>query len=66
MISDLRNAKALLDALFEASGILDESIGAARDSCPETEFVANRRAVRDPMGQMGDQTIRPILKIIRN
>lgn len=62
MIADPKSAKALLDALFEASGHLDGSVGIARDSCSEAEFILYRSVVGDVMGEMWDRLIQPILK----
>ena len=62
MITDSKSAKALLHALFEASGCLDASVGIARDACSESEFISYRGAVGDVMGEMWDRLIQPILK----
>jgi hypothetical protein len=63
MIKDVSNAKALVDLLFEASGILEESVASARETCPEAEFNEYRTAIADVLGEVWNSILQPILTL---
>ena len=60
VIKDKVFAKEVVEMLLDCSGRLDESVARAQKLCPEEEFLAYRKAIRDVMGETFDQLLLPI------
>lgn len=62
MIEDPVIAKKILDVLHVVSGELDTSIATVRDTCPNEEFIAYRRAIAKVMGEMFFEIVGPLYR----